>query len=320
MKYFMYFHDDLDGTTCGALLLHFFKSRGDDIDEFHPLDYSANTNQVWPDYAFRKPFIIVDFIYHPEADWWFDHHISGFIKQEWRKNFRNNGQHYFDPAYKSCFGMLINFLEREYGYKPTEQLRSFEAEVDKIDSASFESAREVLTIKSFPQKLAFLIDSYEEGDAARSVFQIEAMRELAFGDIKEFLSRPQYKKRLNVMEKDIEESFKNYKKIVVIKRNVSFLDVANSNLKIRYAPFVGRAIFPDLEYALSIKKQGDHYHISVSRNKWLKTEPQSDINIGELSEKYGGGGHKDISGIEISTYEEALKICAEIVEYLNKHE
>ena len=315
MNYHLYLHDDFDGTICGALLLHFFRSRGEDVESYQFVSFTPKLKKTWPGFVFAKPFVIADFLYHPQADWWFDHHISSFLKPVWQAGFRGDKRHHFDSSYKSCYGMILNFLKREYGYRPNRQLAVLEKQADKIDSAAYESPREALTVKTLAQKLSFLIDSYEIGDTGGESFQRKAIKKLAFGDLGKFLSNPSYQKRLATIKKEIDDSFANYRRNGITKGRVSFLNKADSDLKILYAPFVGLAVFPDLEYTVIIYNHGNDYHISISRNHWLKKK--SKINLGKLAQKYGGGGHKDIAGIEADTRVAALKVSDEIVEYLN---
>lgn len=316
MKYHIYHHDDFDGTLCSALLLHFFRSRGDDIASFIPMNFSSTLKETWAEYNFQKPFIVVDFIYHPKTDWWFDHHVSSFIRPEWQEQFKSDRQHYFDSSYQSCYGMILNFLKREYEYQPPSIFLELEKDTDMIDSASFPSPQAALTIETKAQQIAFLIDSFETEDPEGPKVQREIIYVLAGGNIDQVLNQPENQERLNKVRGDIEKSFALYRDHCQTIGRVSFID--KSDLEIPYAAFVGRAIFPELEYTVAVDGEGADFHIQVSRNHWLNK--LSSINIGIMLKNFGGGGHKDIGGSEAGSHEQALKIAREIVEYLNSHE
>ncbi len=86
MKYDIYFHNDFDGRASAAVMLAFLRSRGDDIEHYIPIKYDVIPK--WIDDKFleknklfkgkHSPAIIVDFPYHPQAAFWFDHHIRPF--------------------------------------------------------------------------------------------------------------------------------------------------------------------------------------------------------------------------------------------------
>ena len=70
-NFHLYYHDDLDGTSSGAVFLDFFKKRGDDLVSFTPLEYNAHLDANpggWEHHDFQQPFVLVDFHYHPKAD------------------------------------------------------------------------------------------------------------------------------------------------------------------------------------------------------------------------------------------------------------
>lgn len=315
MKYHIYHHDDFDGTLCSALLLNFFRSKGNNVADFIPMNFSSTLKEKWTEYDFKSPFVIVDFIHHPKADWWFDHHVSSFIKPEWQEQFKNDRQHYFDSSYKSCYGMILNFLKREYGYEPLSVFLELEADADMIDSASFPSAKDALTIKSKAQEVAFLIDSFETEGPEGPKVQKEIIYALAEGNIDQILNQTENQDRLNKVKKDIEKSFELYRENCQTVGRVSLID--KNGLEIPYTSFVGRALFPELEYTVAIGGEGDDFHIQASRNHWLNKP--SNINIGLMMKGFGGGGHKDVGGAEVASHEEALKVALSIVEYLNTH-
>ncbi len=315
MKYHIYFHDDFDGTACAALMLDFLKSRGDSISSFNPIDYIPGLKEKWPEHKFKEPFILVDFMYHPKAGWWFDHHLTSFSKPEWQKDFRNDLQHYFDPSCKSVYGMTLNFLKREHGYKPPTQLSSLESWADIIDSASYKTAKEGITPKSAAQNLMLLLGDYEKvAKTGRREMQEELIKSLAEGKISVFLRK--YEKNLLGLKDKLKQGISIYKKHAVLKGSVVML--TETDLEIIFKGFIGYYIYPKAEYAVTVSMDSSGFHLHVGRNPWLKKK--SNLSIGDLMKKYGGGGHKNVGGLEVKNRQQALKTADEIVEYLNHHD
>ncbi|MBI2677099.1 MAG: hypothetical protein HYX21_04110 [Candidatus Yanofskybacteria bacterium] len=315
MKYHIYFHDDFDGTACAALMSNFLSSRGDGVASFNPIDYVPGLKKQWLNYKFKRPFILVDFMYHPKADWWFDHHVTSFLKPEWQKGLKNDPRHYFDPSYKSVYGMTLNFLKRKYKYKPPKQLNDLEHWADIIDSASYKTAKEGITFRSTAQKLMLLLGNYEKvAKTGYGEMQLELVKTLAEGKIYVFLKK--YKKHLLKLKDKLKKGVLVFKKYAILKGKVVVL--SEEGLEIIFKGFLGYYIFPKAEYAVTVSKDSSGFHLHVGRNPWLKKE--SNLSIGDLMKKYGGGGHKNVGGAETKNYKEALKISNEIVEHLNSND
>jgi oligoribonuclease NrnB/cAMP/cGMP phosphodiesterase (DHH superfamily) len=313
MDYHLYFHDDFDGIASASLLLNFFSSRLDNVVSFTPLNYTPDLKDNWLHYNLKKPFVIIDFRYHPNADWWFDHHPTTFFFHEWKENFVNDNQHNFNPEAKSCFGQILNFLKNKHGFTAPVQLNDFEKQADIIDSAGFEKPEDATRFESTQELVYLLVDNlYRLEVKTNRDAQMEVIRALAFGDIKK-LVEVDYKEEIEYLKNRVKNSFNLYKNNVKIIECVGFLDATNFDMA--YKSFIGYTLYPELKYTVSISKENVSYHVHVGWNQWFRGENK--INIANLMNKYGGGGHDGVGGLEAETYAGALKIAEEIVEYLN---
>jgi len=147
VKYHLYFHNDFDGMASGAVMLNFLRSRGDDIVSYNPIDYFPDVNRKWPEYKFKKPFILVDFRYHPAADWWFDHHLTSFFKKKWQNSFKVDRTHVFNPKIKSVCELVVRHLSKIFKYSPPRYIEYLVKWTSIIDSASYKSPKELVDIK-----------------------------------------------------------------------------------------------------------------------------------------------------------------------------
>lgn len=294
---------------------HFLAGRGETIASLNACRYQSNFAAIWTNFFFQKPFVVLDFRYHPEADWWFDHHLTTFLQPDWQTSFKNDRQRHFDPDYPSCFGMTINFLKKYYQYQPTEILQELEPWVDKVDSASYQSAEEALSISSWAQELMLLNSSYDKIDPdGYADLQKKIIEDVAKGEIKELL-RDSYRPAVDQLKSRLQQSREWYKKEAVTKGKVSFTDQTEE--EILFDNFLGYSLFPQLPYSASISKGTTDFHLHIGRNPWFR--PASAVHIGELMKKYGGGGHDGVGGAEAKTKEEALRIIQELIDYLNQH-
>ncbi len=315
-SYHLYFHGGcFDGAMSAALMSHFLAEQGESIASLNACRYQSDFAAIWEGFVFKKPFAVLDFRYHPQADWWFDHHGTTFLKADWQANFKSDRQRYLDPDYPSCFGMTINFLKKHYHYQPSAILQELEPWADKIDSADYQSAEEAVSIKSWVQELMLLNSNYDLIDPdGYADLQKKIIENVASGEIKGLLSGP-YHSAVDQLKSRLWRSREVYKKEAVIKEKVSFMDQTVE--EILFDNFLGYSLFPQLPYSASISKSTTDFHLHIGRNPWFR--PASTLHIGELMKKYGGGGHEGVGGAEVKTKEEALRIIQELIDYLNQH-
>lgn len=72
----IYFHKDFDGFVATALFLKINEEShllGADSVVLKPVNYELK--KTWLKTMLERPNVVIDFLYHPKADWWFDHHV-----------------------------------------------------------------------------------------------------------------------------------------------------------------------------------------------------------------------------------------------------
>ena len=145
MLYDVYFHDDFDGRASAAVMLAFLWSRGDDIEHYIPVKYDVIPK--WRDERFleknklfkgkHNPAIIVDFPFHPQAAFWFDHHLTPFRKPGWEKKFKPDRERRYDDSYRSACHLVYDSLREGFGWKPPAHLRELVKWLNVIDFAGY---------------------------------------------------------------------------------------------------------------------------------------------------------------------------------------
>lgn len=312
MRYHLYFHDDFDGVASGAVMLNFLQSRGSDIISFTPITYSPALKKKWANFGFKQPFIIVDFLYHPRASWWFDHHLTTFINKKWQCEFANRGTHRFNPNAKSSCGMLLSFLRKKFKYRTPAFVLNLAKWADIIDSASFASARQAVEIakRNQPVGLALFLNEAEHRPYYKKIIE-----QLATKPLSQVVGLPYIQRWLEKRNHRMKVIMKVFKNIAILKGKVLFVD--NTKTKLATSRFLGYFLYPKISYVAGFKSVSGGYHLGVGKNPWLKTGRK--VDIGRLLKKYGGGGHKDVGGLERKSKSEILKIAEKVIEYLNEH-
>lgn len=301
-KYYIYFHNDFDGYAGAAVIYDFLKKQNKKISGFQILDYEKYPTKKWEKEKFKDLPIILDFRYHPKAYFWFDHHPTTFIKKEWKDNFKPTKFHYFDTSFKSCASLIVNKLQKEFNYKPNKFIKKLCYWGDIIDSANFKSPKETIDINKPAYKIAIFLSKNHDKNL---IWLIKAM------STKSLLQIANLNKIKNLIkkEKEIRKKALNfyYQNLKIYNNKLAFIDLTKTKFSLRYAPFY---LAPQIIYAFSLSKN-KKYKISLSANPWQKNKPCK--NIGKFLQKFGGGGHKRVGGIEFNTKKEADKFIQKII-------
>ncbi|MBI2670208.1 MAG: hypothetical protein HYX20_03640 [Candidatus Yanofskybacteria bacterium] len=315
MNYHLYYHNDFDGTASGAIILNFLYSRGDSIASFNPIDYTPKLIASWVGYKFKKPFILVDFRYHPKADWWFDHHEVSFprlVKTEWKKHFRNDQTHCWDRKRKSCCGLILAHLKKHFGFKLPKHIAELAKWADIIDAAGYKSAREAISYSKPAFQLMAIVT-----DENNSKNTHDLIKKLAEKSMAKIVKEPRIKTRVSDFILKLKKLIKDLKTISKPYGSTIFFDVSDISPDVSH--YMSYFLYPSVKYSVILKrgKGNDYYHLGVGKNPWIGQSEKT--NIGELMSKYKGGGHKNVGATQSNSKKEIMKITGEIIEYLNKN-
>lgn len=295
-----YFHDDVDGLTCSALFYEFIKTRGYEIGELIPMNYGGNLYSKWKDIELRHTSVVVDFRYHPSADWFFDHHTSSFMSKEWQDDFVVDDKHFFDEKYPSCFGLVLDSLIGAYDFKPSALMKKLRTEVDMLDSAKYPSAKYYVLLEGPIAQFDILLERLRKKNKVPYKFFIKSLNRKSVADL---LKIKKFKRILFNIKKEISYSLSILPQNINIESHVSIIDGAKFKTHLpRYSDYY---LYPDLEYSITVKKSKSVYTVSVGKNPW--SELPSVLHLGRLQQTYGGGGHENAAGSEASTHDEAMQ-------------
>jgi len=312
MKYDIYFHNDLDGIASAAIILNFLRSRGDDFLKYKVVDFQIPKN--WTDLKFKNPAIIVDFLYHPKADFWFDHHPANFLKPAWKKNFHQTKFLHWDPSYKSCCRLILDRLTKYFGFKPPKYFKELAYWLDKIDGAAYSSVKEAMNIKLPAIQIAASLETSYQKEKNINYFK-ELIKALSRQSFKEVAQLPSVQVRFREYKKMFQSSLKFFKENIFLYKKIAFIDESVKNvLGLRYAAFY---FYPKIFYFVRLIKRNRIFSVGVGSNPWHR--PTDKVHIGNFLKKYNGGGHQYVGRADFKTKQDALKASKEIIKFLNKN-
>ncbi len=309
MTYDFYFHNDFDGRAAAAVMLAFLRTRGDEVQEFHPLDFEITSR--WPTMRFPRPAAVFDFLYHPRAAFWFDHHPTTFLRKSWERAFVPTKSHQLDPSARSCCSQVLRALERDFSFRPPRHLRELARWLDIIDGAAYRSPQESIDL----QNPAIQIMAYIDFFARRKKPLARLIRFLSQHSLAEVARLPELRKFLPRAQKWKREGIQYFKRNLQIVGRVAVINLAEREmpLDLRFFPY---QLYPSLLAVLLRKGKGGK-KLSLGFNPWKKTSWKN-LNAAEIMRSYGGGGHPGAGGALAKNEQDAERIGREIVQLLNE--
>ncbi len=291
----LYFHYPcFDGLVSAVLASEFLESHEDwHISEFQPVDYTLR--EAWLSAKFEKPAAIVDFLYHPQAEFWADHHRTSFLTPAAKENFerrRRQFQLLFDARARSCASLLFRSLRSFLSHKP--HLKEMVRWAGKIDSASYSSVTEAILGESPALRIARTISSEDENGPDYARFLLAQLRD---HDLAYVAALDEVKSRDNRTRRRILKGLESLKaKIRLEKGDVAVLDARPKRHQVinRYTPYYFR---PEARYSISVVRSRDGVRITAMRNPWRKFRS---IPLGRAFAKFGGGGHERVGAVQLS--------------------
>ncbi|MGH9726346.1 MAG: phosphoesterase, partial [Candidatus Acidiferrales bacterium] len=290
------YHDKcFDGASSAAIFSRFYRERLHPQAEFFYTGMTHKASQPFEDGMFDgDENAIVDFKYSnsPLLTWWFDHHQSAFLKPEDAEHFRQDrsGRKFYDPTYKSCTKFLATIASQKFGFDagPLADLIKWG---DIIDGAQFASPEVAVGLAEPAMQLALVIEAAPEPDLVPKIIP-----DLAYKPLKEMVELPVVKKHLGPLFERHRRSMDIMRERADCRGGVIYFDVSDLDLE-GYNKFIPYYLFPDALYSVGVSASPMRAKVSVGTNPWK--EPDAEVNLASLCEKYGGGGHARVAAISL---------------------
>ncbi len=100
----------------------------------------------------------------------------------------------------------------------------------------------------------------------------------------------------------------------MVERGVITFDISDTPME-GYNKFIPYYLFPEATYNVGLSKSSFRTKISVGTNPWTSRPSSELVNLAEICERYGGGGHARVGAISFppDREDEARKAVVEIV-------
>ena len=272
---------DFDGLACAMMLRDL--DLVDEIKFVHPKDVQDGKIEL------TKSDITTNLPYDPRVGLAFDHHES---EMDRLKAIETGGKLIIDPNARSAARVVYDY----YGGKKTFKKISDElmAAVDKGDSADF-TIDEILNPKGWVL-LHYLMDArtglgrFHQFRISNYDLMMELINFCMDHNIDEILELPDVKERVELYFEQSEQFVAQLKRIAKVYDKVVVLDLRNEEVIHAGNRFMIYALYPETQISVHVAWGFRKQNTAVMIGKSIVNKA-SNVDIGELCLKYGGGGH-----------------------------
>jgi hypothetical protein len=260
---------------------------------------------------------IVDFKYSasPKVTWWFDHHQSAFLTAEDQADFERGQadgsekmRKFFDPNYTSCTGFIADVARENFGFD-MEPMRELIHWANIVDGAKYESAKAAVEMAAPAMKLTMAIESATDNLLVPRLIPLlteMSLEKVLAQDFVQVLLGPLMERHRAAIELIRERS--------TVECGVITFDITDQPTE-GYNKFIPYYLHPEGTYNVGLSKSSFRVKVSVGTNPWTKKPVSELVNLAEICERYGGGGHARVGAISfpVDKEVEARKAVGEIV-------
>lgn len=299
-----------DGVVSGVLASLFLeKTRRWKFKRIQPVNY--HMQKEWLGTLLPRRSAVVDFLYHPQAEFWADHHPTTFLTEQMRADFENgssNATRFYDRQSGSCASLLW----REIGkaLQPEPRLEEMVRWAEKIDSAGYESVDEAFS-NSHPALVLYRSLAIE-ADQQYGNFLIGKLKRRSLEEVSH--SHETQRRFLRAQELST-LGLERVRQSVRLEGMVAVFEASSDGVLMnRYSPYY---FFPQAKYSIAITHSRHGAKVTAMRNPWMNFES---INLGEFMRRFGGGGHQRVGSLILPVERDGdvSKIVQELLEHLGQ--
>ena len=321
MQVRVFYHDKcFDGACSASLFTRFHRectAQGAGASyEYHGLVHRAGA--LFDESEFTgDENAIVDFKYSasPRITWWFDHHLSAFLSPKDQQNYLDcqkdpdcGGRKFFDPDYTSCTGFLAHIASTRFGFDiaPVAELIHW---ANIVDGAKYESPESAVEMAAPAMKLTLVIESTQDPLFIPRLIPLLTEMPLAEVLCQSFVAEllpsllERHRQSIDLIRRRCDE-----------RDGTIFFDITDQPQE-GFNKFIPYYLYPQATYAIGLSKSSFRTKVSVGSNPWTKADPARMVNLAQVCERYGGGGHARVGAISFPPDQaaQARDAAAEIV-------
>ena len=304
----IHYHRDFDGMVSAAVLATILRETFDENVLWESVNYDQRKD--WDNFQRGRRFAIVDFHFHPKAEYWFDHHPTTFLDARLRAAYEPSDRWAWDETSPSCPPLILRHAAEHWDYEPPPRFLEMARWSDIIDAARFESVDQALFADDPALRISRALSAAPSPDWTDVL--VEAM---TTGSLAEVAGRDDVERSFQRAAKNRDKALRQFPPTVLTFQCGVLLYDASSNKirRERFAPFYHHS---DALYAVGVIPTRAGYHVTAGQNPWNNAGPDSPAHVGEIMETFGGGGHRAVGGANANGLEDARDKASQIAEIL----
>jgi hypothetical protein len=292
-----------DGVVSAVLASEYLERKhGWITQQIVPVNYSGR--DAWLARPLSKPAAVVDFHYHPDADFWADHHQTTFLTPELeaQSKRRNSGCLLYDENASSCAEVI---WRKSYRSLREPRFREMVEWARRIDGARYGSVEEAVLGDTPALRISFSF--LRDSSAQYCQFLVESLRSKSLAEVAAFQHVTECYQRVREEIQNGQQLFRKGSHLE--KDGIVVFHVANTDkaLMSRYAPYLD---YPQARYSVGIMDTLHGAKITAMRNPWRHFKS---VPLGQIFSKYGGGGHQRVASVLLKDTVEAKRTLGSIL-------
>ena len=260
---------------------------------------------------------IVDFKYSsaPQITWWFDHHLSAFLTPQDHEHFLAcqrdpacAARKFFDPTYTSCTKFLADIASAKFGFD-TKPMADMIHWANIVDGAQYDSPEAAVEMAAPAMKLTLIIEATQDPGFIPRL--IPLLTEMPLADV---LAQPFVATLLPPLLERHKQAIELIRARSEERDGTIFFDITDQPME-GFNKFIPYYLHPHATYSIGLSKSSFRTKVAVGSNPWTKADPAKMVNLAQICERYGGGGHARVGAISFppDQADKARAAAAEIV-------
>jgi len=285
-----------DGVISAVLASEYlFRARGWNTGRIVPVNYDEQKR--WPTRRLSQPAVVVDFLYHPKAQFWADHHQTSFCSESLKADYlrRRSPDLLYDPSASSCAELL---WRKTFKQLSEPRFREMVDWARRIDAARYHTVQEAVLGNAPALKISLSFMNDPSAEYCR--FLVESLRVRTLNEV---AASNKVRDRYAIVRRAIKRGQRLFSSASRLDDNgivvFQLPRETDGALFSRYAPYLAH---PNARYSLGILPHGDGAKITAMRNPWLRFKS---VPLGQIFRNYGGGGHERVASVLLNNRAEA---------------
>ena len=162
---------------------------------------------------------------------------------------------------------------------------------DVVDGAQYESPEAAVEMAAPAMKLTLIVES-----AQNPAFIPRLIPLLTEMPLDEVLRQPFVSELLPPLLERHRQAIELIRSRAEERDGTIFFDITDQSLE-GYNKFIPYYLHPEATYSIGLSKSSFRTKVAVGSNPWTKADPAKMVNLAQVCERYGGGGHARVGAV-----------------------